>query len=100
VEKYRELKYINNVRDVVEKGGRGLALLTIGMSIAKADFEYKETGRVSTATAADIGISTTLLALSFTPLAPLAWGAGIIYGGIRLFQAKNIDNWFNSFKFW
>ena len=94
------LRYLSKVRNVVNKGGAAFSLINIGTGGFQAYYEWKEEGRVRTSTAIDIGVSATLLILSFTPLAPIAWVAGLMYGGIRLFKGDNIDNRFNKFQFW
>jgi len=66
--------------------GRTVGGVGLGLTYVNGVLEYNQTGTLRTSTSIDMTISTFLYGGSFLsgPVAPFFWGAGAIYGGVRL----------------
>lgn len=53
------------------------------------------TGKDNTSTWVDVGVTSGVVVVGIIS-APVAIGAGIIYGGARLFWGNDIDGWIND----
>ena len=76
---------------------RAIASFLPVWGVAQAAVEYETLGSVRTSTKVDLAISSAIYVGSFVPaVAPVAWGVGVMYGGIRLMAGDTIDNWIDG----
>ena len=77
--------------------GTTVGAVGLGLTYTNMIYEGVTEGQIRNSTYIDAGISTFLFTGSTVPnpAMPFFWGAGVIYGGVRLMWGDQIDNYFN-----